>query len=348
MATDRKSVRQCNKFFVCVFFLICISCCCVQAQKPFAGNVVKIATDQYGFVVGSNQKDTLYFITVTNGRVSREENEISVTFFDGKGNNKAKLVDQFQMSGKNLALYRYIGNAAKKVDTKYYDDFVPTDNQKFLLLLDGSGGSEAKSRINPYFHKNHRAVLQEAPSGKRDIYLFNKSGGALQQGMVLGDESGKAIVGVVADNDGAKGDRFAVIKITEIAEQLERMDRNSCRYFNLLRNGDPYTPCEREAMAVEAERRRKLLEETERKNRTQAERREVRRTTDYWFSAGVTASFNSYRMQMYDIVGKSSHGSGYSVGMSFYFNPNPGAIGGSLSTLFTSTSLKMPDEYVVT
>ena len=348
MATHRKSLTPRSKLVVCIFFLICISCCYLRAQKPFAGNVVKITTDQYGFVVGSNQKDTLYLITVTNWKVGKEESEISVTFFDGKGNSKAKLVDQFQLSGKNLALYRYVGNAAKKVDAKYYDDFVPTDNQKFLLLLDGSGGSEEDSRVNPYFHKTHRAVVQEVPSGKRDTYLFNKSGGALHQGMVLGNESTKAIVGIVADHDGAQRDRFAVIKITEIAEQLERMDRNSCRYFNMLRNGDPYTPCERKAMAIEAERRRKLLEETERKNRTQAERREVRRTTDYWFSAGVTASFNSYRMRMYDMVGKSSHGAGYSVGMSFYFNPNPGAIGGSLRPRFTSTSLKMPNEYVVT
>ena len=109
---------------------MCVKCSCVQAQKGLLGNLVKVTTDQYGFIVGSNQKDTLYFITVTAGRVTNEDAVISVIFFDGKASNKARLVDQFEVSGKNLALYRYVGSTAKKVESKYFADFIVADHPK--------------------------------------------------------------------------------------------------------------------------------------------------------------------------------------------------------------------------
>lgn len=342
METHRKSMKA--TLLTIVILVQCAFYHEAHAQKStLTSNWIKINNGQYGFVVGSNKKDSIYFVTITQTRVAREDRNIAIILPDGEAKGKANFIDEFSFLKRNVVLYLYVGQLAKKVSDSYYDDLAEDSALKCLLMAEGLAGASAEFKTRPYIQSAHRAVYQETESLKTGVYFFNKTGVPLKPGMPLLNESGKSVVAIVADDLGSKQERFSVISIRAIAEQLNQIDRNRCRYFNLLKVGESLTPCEKEAIRKKEEELNRIKEEIERKNRTRAEQRLVRRNSDYLFSFGPAASFTSQQLKNKG-TGETIIGSGWTFGMNLHINPNPDAkLPLAIRPRYSFASFKMPE-----
>lgn len=298
----------------------------VFAQKsPLTSNWLKINNGQYGFVVGSNKKDSVYFVTVIDSKVAREDRQVEIFLSDGKVKGKATFVDEFPFGRKYVALYSYVGTIAKKAEHGYYDDFPGSSSKKFVMMSEGMAGASAELRTAPYVPSAHRASFQETVSSKDGIYILTKTGLQLERGMPVLAEGARVVVAIVAENVKATQERFTVISLWAIADKLRNADRGTCRYFNLLKVDETLTTCEQEVIRRKEEELRRIKEEIIRKNRTREERRLVRRNSDYLISVGPAVGFNGQEIKNTK-TGESFTGSGYSIGLNLHVNPNPNTI----------------------
>ncbi|GGD82351.1 hypothetical protein GCM10011514_53000 [Emticicia aquatilis] len=258
-----------------------------MAQDLISNSILKFGLDGYGLIVASNEKDSLYFIKITDKTKKLPVLLNYTTLKTSRDKLEGSLIVEFPFENYKIGLYFSNSNVEKEWVRPFYLSLYNLDLGKHNTFIDTEPPT-SDDKMNLRLNMFHSLYYANTISNIRRFKI--ETGGVFERGFPLIYDN--KVVGVIANSNYQNKTNIAeVIEISKIRDLLYSQNKGfiRCKYFELLEDNKKETPCEKE-IREQKEVEKKLAEI---KKRSKKEYRETKNyPIDYTFGGNLSTGMN--------------------------------------------------------